>query len=107
MSAGLLDEPEDHAQPQTRALANLLRRKEWFENLAHHLLRNTTARVGDNNHHILSRFDIRLRGDVIVIENGICGLYGQAATFGHGVAGIHGKVQKGRFELRSVRLDLP
>ena len=67
MAAGLLDKTVDHAEPEPRALADLLGREERLEDALGDLRRDSGAGVLDANPDIVAGlqfgipFDIRLR----------------------------------------------
>ena len=107
VSADLLDEAIDLAQPEPGALPGVFGREERLEGAAGDIAGHADAVVGHRNFHVLTGPDLRIPRAINLIEKGVAGLDGQFAAFGHGVARVDREIKDGGFKLRLVGLDLP
>ena len=96
VSARLLDETEHHAQAKAGALADLLGRKEGFENPFKQRGRNSGAGVADRDHHVVSGRDLAVHARVVFVEEDVAGLDRELAAIGHGIARIDCQIENGR-----------
>ncbi len=104
-AAGLPGEAIDLAQPQACALSGRLRREEGLEDLRQLVRRDADAGVGDGHGHEFAGQS----GPVVpaLPERHIDGRHGQPAAVGHGVAGVHSKVDQGHLERAGIGVHRP
>jgi hypothetical protein len=107
VSAGLLDEPIDLAQPQTRPVTDLLGGEKRLECAGKNIRRHAVASVADTDERILAGRDFGIRAAIIPIERLIGGFHCQLAAIRHGVSGVDRDVDEACFELGNVDLDGP
>jgi hypothetical protein len=74
MPAGLVVMPVDHAQSKADAVACLLGRKEWIEDLFDDFLRDACSCIDLGRYHILTRPDIRMRAFICMHQDRRLGL---------------------------------
>ena len=101
-AAGLLDEAEHHAEPETRALADLLGREERIEDAFEDRLRNPRAGIGDLDLDIVAGIAGADRDGFADAEHHIARRQRQPAPIRHRVAGVDREVEQRRGELPAV-----
>ncbi|GJD67564.1 hypothetical protein MMMDOFMJ_0480 [Methylobacterium gnaphalii] len=104
---GLPDEPENLAESEPGALADLLGGEERLEGLGGHLRRHAGPGVCDGDHHVLALRDAEIVGGVALVDMRIGGLDGQPAAGGHRVARVDGEVQERALELVRIGPGAP
>ncbi len=92
LAARLLRETINHRQPEARALADRLGRKERLERARHDVRRHPHTRIADGQGQVLALCHILLARDALV--DPLVGRFDRdGAAIGHGVARIDAQVQ--------------
>ena len=107
MTARLFGETVNHAQAETRTVADRPRREKRFEHPPEDLGRDPGSGVGDGQVHVLARFNPRILGHVVEIELGILQLDHQQPPVGHRVTGVECQIDERRFDLRRIGVRHP
>ncbi len=112
MTARLLDEAVDLAQPEAGALPWLLGGEERIERLRLHLARHAGAGVAHRYLDIVSDRDIGIVLRVALVDEGAAGLDRQLALavrdgVAHGILGVDHEVENRCLHLARVDLNLP
>ena len=102
MAVGLLDQPVDHAESQTAALAGFLGGEERLESAFQRLGRHAHAGVADRQYDIRPGPHLGLRRGVILFDQDVGGFQRKSAALGHGVAGVDHQVEQGVLELGRI-----
>jgi hypothetical protein len=107
MAAGLLDEPVDLAETQSRTLSRLFGREKRFEGALDNLLAHSRTSIGHSDLDILSGPDVATLSAIDFVEVGIAGFYGQFAPFRHGIPGVQPEIENNGLEFGEIGLDRP
>ena len=105
--AGLLDETEDLAEPETRSLGSALGGEERFEGLRRDLRGHSRACIGDGDKHVLALLGADVVRRVDGVEMSVRRFYRQLAALGHGVAAIHRQIEDRALELARIGIGAP
>ncbi len=92
MTAGLLDEAVDLAQPQARTFADFLCGEERVERLGDHAFGHTGTGVGNGDKDVLARKNAHLVCYVALIERRVLRFNGDAPAIRHGIASVDRQV---------------
>jgi hypothetical protein len=103
----LLDEAIDLAQSQTGPLPHLLRGEERFEGMRGDVRVHAGAGIGDLDHDVVARRQIRRAARRRGIDHCIARGDLEPSTRRHGVARVHYQVQDRGLELRRVDAARP
>ena len=106
MSAGLLEKAVNHGEAQARALVLRLGSKKRFINPLQDVRRNASPGVGHGDHNILSRRQLIMLPNILIVEEGITGLNRQPTFAVHRVAGVDREIQDRIFKLEKCFIAL-
>ena len=103
----LLDEAVDLGQAQAGTMTNFLGGEERIECPGFDVFRHACARVGHCEHDVLARYDLDLRGGILVVEMHVRCLDRKLAAARHGVPGIDRKIENREFKLVGIGKRAP
>lgn len=107
MTARLLDEAVNLAQPKSRAFAYGLRREEGLKRLRHGLPVHAAAGITDRYDDVLPRHHFAVGRDIGFIDMGVAGLERQLSSIWHGIPSVDGEIEDGGLELVRVGFRAP
>ena len=105
VSSALLHDAEHGRETEARALAGFLGRVEGLENPCLRRLVHSATRVGDGEHHVVTRLRRQVVARVRLVQSDVRSLDCQHASRGHRIPGVDYEVQDDLLDVTRVRLD--